>query len=152
MELYRLTRQRFAGIDPFDGEGSFLFGGRWSSVGTRLCYTSMHRSLAILEYRVNMDPASLPNDLVMATIVVPDGTDTLELPPLPGDWQEYPGPVSLRIFGDNFIRNGQASLMRVPSVIVPEEYNVLLNPAHPVAMAAQKKPNLQPFRYDCRML
>lgn len=152
MQLYRLTRRKFAGVNPFDGEGAFQFGGRWSSVGTRLCYTATHRSLAILEYRVNLDPTVLPNDLVIATITIAEDAVVADVPLMPDDWRKYPAPLSLRLIGDAFIAEGKTLLMRVPSVIVPQEYNVLLNPAHPAAAAADRAPDLQPFFYDSRML
>lgn len=152
LELYRLTRRKYAGVDPFDGEGSFRFGGRWSSVGTRVCYTSTHRSLAILEYRVNLVPSLLPSDLVMATILIADDAAIADVSSLPDDWQEYPAPLSLRSIGDAFIVASKTPLMRVPSVIVPQEYNVMLNPAHPAIAAAQRLPELQPFLFDARIL
>ena len=57
---------------PFDGEGAYRYGGRWSSPGTRLVYTSEHQSLAMLEYFVHLDPEDAPDDLVLATADVPD--------------------------------------------------------------------------------
>lgn len=152
MQLYRLTRRKYAGTDPFDGEGSFLSGGRWSSIGTRVCYTATHRSLAILEYRVNMDPSALPGDLVIATLEVPDDLPIVHAPPFPKNWRDYPAPDSLRSIGDGFIREGKTALMRIPSAIVPEEDNVMLNPMHPDAPKPKKRHALVPFSYDVRLL
>jgi RES domain-containing protein len=152
LELYRLLRSRYAGTNPFDGEGSFLFGGRWSSVGTRVCYTAAHRSLAILEYRVNMDPEGLPDDLVLATLEVPDDLAIASVEALPVNWRAYPAPENLRLIGDRFIREGRTALMRVPSVIVPEEDNVLVNPDHPYLPKPEKDYPLTPFAYDLRLL
>jgi RES domain-containing protein len=92
VEVYRLTRRKFAGKNPFDGEGSFLFGGRWSSIGTRLCYAATHRSLAILEYRVHVELALMPDDLVIATLEIPDEVAITPTPALPENWKEYPAP------------------------------------------------------------
>ena len=151
MDVHRLTRRKFAGKNPFDGEGSFLFGGRWSSIGTRVCYAATHRSLAILEYRVHIDLALLPDDLVIATLEVPDEIAIAPTPTLPEDWKEYPAPASLRRIGDRFIAEAQASLMLVPSVLVPQENNVMLNPVHPDARKMIRQRRLVPFLYDPRL-
>jgi len=151
VDVHRLTRRKFAGKNPFDGEGSFLFGGRWSSIGTRVCYAATHRSLAILEYRVHIDLALLPDDLVIATLEVPDEIAIAPTPTLPEDWKEYPAPASLRRIGDRFIAEAQASLMLVPSVLVPQENNVMLNPVHPDARKMIRQRRLVPFLYDPRL-
>ena len=59
--LYRILRKAY-GHAPFDGEGAYRYGGRWSSSGTRLSYTSEHQSLAMLEYFVHLDPGEPPED------------------------------------------------------------------------------------------
>ena len=80
---------------PFDGEGAYRYGGRWSSPGTRLVYTSEHQSLAMLEYFVHLDPEDAPDDLVLATADVPDNLSReqdFRLRELPADWRETPAP------------------------------------------------------------
>ena len=57
---------------PFDGEGAYGYGGRWSSAGIRLSYTSEHQSLAMLEYFVHLDKDDPPTDLVLTVAEVPD--------------------------------------------------------------------------------
>jgi RES domain-containing protein len=151
VEIHRLTRRKFSGKNPFDGEGSFLFGCRWSSIGTRVCYAATHRSLAILEYRVHIDLALLPDDLVIATLEVPDEIAIAPTPTLPENWKEYPAPASLRRIGDRFIAEAQAALMLVPSVLVPQENNVMLNPVHPDARKMIRQRRLVPFLYDPRL-
>lgn len=69
--VFRVLRAAYARA-PFDGEGAYRYGGRWSSPGTRLVYTSEHQSLAMLEYFVHLDPEDAPDDLVLATADVPD--------------------------------------------------------------------------------
>jgi RES domain-containing protein len=152
VEVYRLTRRKFAGKNPFDGEGSFLFGGRWSSVGTRLCYAATHRSLAILEYRAHIELALMPDDLVIATLEIPDDIAVTPTPALPEDWKGYPAPASLRKIGDRFIAEARSAIMRIPSVLVPQENNVMLNPVHPDATRMVRQRRLVPFVYDRRLL
>jgi RES domain-containing protein len=151
VEIHRLTRRKFAGRNPFDGQGSFLFGGRWSSIGTRVCYAATHRSLAILEYRVHIDLALLPDDLVIATLEIPEDIAISPTPTLPENWKEYPAPASLRKIGDRFIAEAQSALMFVPSVLVPQENNVMLNPLHPDTRKMTRRRRLVPFLYDPRL-
>ena len=68
--VFRVLREAYARA-PFDGEGAYRYGGRWSNPGTRLVYTSEHQSLAMLEYFVHLDPEDAPNDLVLATRTFP---------------------------------------------------------------------------------
>jgi RES domain-containing protein len=152
VEIYRLTRRLFAGKNPFDGEGSFLFGGRWSSIGTRVCYASTHRSLAILEYRAHIDLAFLPSDLVIATLEVADTVAIAPTPSLPRNWKDYPAPARLRKIGDGFVAEGKALLMLVPSALVPQENNVMLNPLHPEFRAMTHRRPVTPFIYDARLV
>jgi RES domain-containing protein len=152
VEVYRVTRRKFAGENPFDGEGAFPFGGRWSSVGTRVSYTAQHRSLAILEYRAHIDLALVPNDLVIATLDIPDDIAIAATPPLPEEWREYPAPASLRQIGDRFVAEGRAALLLIPSVLVPQENNLILNPLHPDAAKMVWRQPLVPFLYDRRLL
>jgi RES domain-containing protein len=151
VEIHRLTRRKFAGKNPFDGQGSFLFGGRWSSIGTRVCYAATHRSLAILEYRVHIDLALLPDDLVIATLEIPEDIAITPTPALPENWKEFPAPASLRKIGDRFIAEARSALMLVPSVLVPQENNVMLNPLHPDAREMIRRRRPVPFLYDPRL-
>ncbi len=152
MQVYRLLRRAFAASGPFSGEGSFLHGGRWSSPGIRLSYASTHRSLAILEYRAHIDPAFAPEDLVIATLTLPDEIAAAPTPTLPSHWRNSPPPGELRSIGDRFVTGATAAIMLIPSVIVPEENNVLINPLHPDFSRAHLDPELAPFRYDNRLL
>ena len=152
MKVHRILRRRFAGANPFDGEGSYLYGGRWSSVGTRLSYAAVNRSLCILEYLAHIDPLFLPDDLVIATLEIPEDLASLRTPPLPPEWKQYPAPPSLREIGDSFVLEGQAALLFLPSVLVPEEQNILINPAHADFAEMVWRQPLVPFSYDGRLL
>ena len=94
--MYRLLRKPFAAT-PFDGEGSYRYGGRWSAPGTRIAYTAEHLSLAMIEYLVHLDPNHPPKDLMLARARVPEALPKLQLraDELPSGWQDYPAPESL---------------------------------------------------------
>ena len=149
--LYRVLRKTYART-PFDGEGAYRYGGRWSSPGTRLSYASEHQSLAMLEYFVHLDVDDSPGDLVLAVAEVPDDVarERVETSHLPAHWRESAAPPELARLGDEFVQRGESCLLLVPSVLAPNENNCLINPAHPdrtrIIMRA-----VEPLSYDPRM-
>ena len=149
--VFRVLRQAYAHA-PFDGEGAYRYGGRWSSPGTRLVYTSEHQSLAMLEYFVHLGPEDAPDDLVLATADVPDNLSREQLHPreLAADWRETPAPPELAQIGDEFVKTGENCLLLVPSALAVNENNWLINPLHPeFKKIAVHTP--EPLRYDQRM-
>ena len=150
MRLWRLTRVAHAALD---GEGARLHGARWSSPGHPVVYAASHLSLAALEYLVHIDPEDAPDDLVALRLDVPDGaTETVcEATALPAGWRETPPPPRCQAIGDEWAGRGEHLLLRIPSVLVPEETNVLLNPAHAEAASVRVSWS-RPFAYDVRLL
>ena len=150
--VYRILRRPFA-KSPLDGEGGYRFGGRWSSPGTRLAYTSEHLSLAMLEYFVHLDPADPPKDLVVVRADIPDGVSRVRLAAkeLPANWRQTPAPPALARFGDDFVRRRNAAILIVPSVLAPSEFNWLINPSHPEFRKIRLS-KLESFRYDARIV
>ncbi|MGH9525264.1 MAG: RES family NAD+ phosphorylase [Terriglobales bacterium] len=150
--VYRILRRAYS-KNPLGGEGAFRFGGRWSSVGTRLAYTAEHLSLAIIEYFVHMDREDLPKDLVVATAEIPDAVSriTISAKQLPANWRESPAPPELAEIGDRFARDRPAAILIVPSSLVPTESNWLINPRHP-NYSRIRVGALTPFEYDPRFL
>jgi RES domain-containing protein len=150
--VYRIVRKPFSKT-PLDGEGSYLFGGRWSSIGTRLAYTAEHLSLAMLEYLVHVDPMDPPRDLVVVTAEIPDGISRIRPneKALPADWRRFPAPPALAEIGDAFARNAAAAIMIVPSALAPAESNWLINPAHPDARNIRLNA-IEAFEYDSRLM
>jgi RES domain-containing protein len=136
---------------PLDGEGAYRFGGRWSSVGTRLTYTAEHLSLAIIEYFVQIDADDSPRDLVVVTADIPASVSRIAISEkqLPGNWRRIPAAPGLAAIGDGFVSGGRAAVLIVPSVIAPAESNWLVNSRHPdVAKIVVNAP--EKFRYDAR--
>jgi RES domain-containing protein len=149
--VFRVLRAAYART-PFDGEGAYRYGGRWSSPGTRLAYASEHQSLAMLEYFVHLDPEDAPDDLVLATADVPDSVsrERLEASDMPANWREIPAPLGLAQIGDEFVKNAENCLLLVPSALAVNENNWLLNPKHPEFKQIALNPP-EPLRYDPRM-
>ena len=147
---WRITARR----DPagaFDGEGARLFGGRWNRVGTRMVYASEHLSLAALELLVHLDAEDAPARLFRFRCELPD--DAVERLPrtrLPRRWREYPAPEATAALGSEWAARGEALALAVPSAVVPEELNYLLNPAHPRFAELALSPG-EPFSFDPRV-
>jgi len=148
--VFRILRKPYS-AKPFDGEGAYRFGGRWSSSGTRLVYTAEHLSLAMLEYFVHLDQDDLPKDLVLAVAEIPAGVSRLSVAPrrLPADWRQHPAPPALAAIGDAFAQQCRAAVLIVPSALAPPESNWLINPQHPEFPRIRVHPP-EPFHYDSR--
>jgi RES domain-containing protein len=150
--VYRILRRPYS-ERPLNGEGAYRFGGRWSSPGTRLAYTSEHLSLAMLEYLVHLDPEDPPRDLVVAAADIPSSVSriAISLKKLPSHWRQTPAPPELAAFGDELVRSSRAAILIVPSAVSPIESNWLIHPGHADFSKIRVHPP-QPFRYDSRIL
>ena len=150
--VYRLLRKKYA-ESAFDGEGSFQFGARWSSPGTRLAYTAEHLSLAMVEYLAHMSADDPPADLVLARAEIPDDFSRIEMTAqdLPKNWRSYPAPENLQAIGNRFAHEAKAALLIVPSVLAVTDNNWVLNPSHP-EFNQVKILATAPFDYDPRLL
>lgn len=149
MLLYRIARCQYAA--DLSGTGARLYGGRWNSVGKPVVYTASSRSLAVLEVLVHLPPTLLPSDYCMAVIEVPDDIENIEVSQLPAGWNEFPEPAQLKLLGDGFLNTNRHLLLRVPSVIIPQEHNYLLNPAHSLMQQVKVVTN-NSFSFDERLL
>jgi RES domain-containing protein len=138
MQAWRLCRRPYADLS---GEGARLYGGRWNRRGWPVVYLADHPALAALEVRVHLDlPLDLlPTDYVLMGVLVPDaiiGNAT-------------PGADELAI-GDVWLTKVPSAALRVPSVLVPNAFNVLLNPRHADAGGAEIV-SIEPFGFDPRL-
>ena len=130
MRIYRLTASRYVGT-AFSGEGTRRVGGRWTPAGYRVVHAASSIALAALETLVHVDPSVMPAHRVIA-VDVPEAipVTTIAVADLPDDWRRTPLSSNLRKIGKAWLDAGETALMQVPSVIVPEEPNYLVNPLH----------------------
>jgi len=128
MEAWRITRAKKS-EDAFSGEGARLFGGRWNSQGIRMVYAAGSRSLAILEILAHLTKAAPLNNYVLYRIECDDALVQI-LSDLPQSWNSEPPSSASQSIGDAWMRSATHPVLSVPSAIVPEERNYLLNPAH----------------------
>jgi RES domain-containing protein len=128
VKAYRFVSTHFPdGLSP---EGARQHGGRWNSKGIAVLYCSTSVALAMLELRVHAPHPYPRARLKFVVSVADDAIDEAEQSELPEGWNRLPpGPASKR-FGDRWLAAGASLGLLVPSVIAPEEKNLLLNPAH----------------------
>lgn len=131
MRCYRICRREYAKT-LFTGEGGLLVSGRWTPKGYRVIYTAESIALALLEYQVNA--TTFENaDVVVAGLYIPDDCAIYEPSPtaLTHGWNVLKPQGGAWPIGMEWITRSEYVAMKVPSVVVPREHNILLNPAHP---------------------
>lgn len=149
MLLYRLTKCIYA--NDLSGSGARLYGGRWNSEGRAMVYLASSRSLAVLEALVHLPPVDVPDEYCMVTIEAPEDFVAINEKLLPKNWQDHQDLDILKQFGNDFLFVRKHLLLKVPSAIVSEEYNYLLNPAHLDAQKIKLK-SATPFTFDNRLI
>ena len=109
-------------------------------------------SLAALELLVHTNVPLVPPDLVAYEIEIPDDVaiETVEPGDLPKDWRA-PGHPGCRAIGDTWLAEERTAVLRVPSAVVPEEWNVIINPRHRAAKGIDVV-RRRPFTFDSRLL
>ena len=150
--VWRLTRAEF--VEQLDGEGAMLFGGRWNSHGRRALYTSSHFSLNVLEAYVHIPPELrdvLPI-LQAVRISIPDDANAAHVSQeqLVALLESDDPLAACRAMGDSWLDRNTELVLQVPSMLVPEEMNLILNPAHP-RMREVEITSSRAFRFDARL-
>lgn len=140
--------------DDLSGAGAKATGGRWNEPGVPIVYASQTQALACLETLVHLNAGGLPLNRYLVEVAIPDdvwASAQRETPAsLKVGWDAAPAGRASIAFGSAWVRAGAAALLMVPSVIVPEDSNVLINPLHPdsARIAARK---LRRWLYDPRL-
>lgn len=153
MLVWRLSSPQY--VHRLDGKGNFHRGARWNSPGRGVVYTSFNLSLAILESLAQL-PAQLREhlpDMIAARIDIPDDAPRAEIrrEDLPDDLSGTQADSRCRQLGDAWLSAGQNLALDVPSVIVPQERNLLIDPVYPL-MERVRIVSTEPFRFDPRLV
>ncbi|MEO0803689.1 MAG: RES family NAD+ phosphorylase [Cyanobacteria bacterium J06642_2] len=151
MLVWRLCKSRWA-ESAFSGEGARRVGGRWNHKGVAVVYAARSLSLAALELFVHLEPEDRPDDLVQISAEIPEGVSRRKLTPadLPKNWRAYPAPSALQTLGSQWVRSGETAILELPSVVIPNEMNVLLDPSHEDFQDITVN-SPEPFFFDPRM-
>ena len=129
IRAWRIVKQNHVAT-AFDGEAARSAGGRWNSPGSAVVYTASSLPLAALEVLVHLPRESILAKFVSIPVDFDEGLITTLKAGLAPDWRDYPAPVSTRMSGDEWLRSKASPVLRVPSVIIPNDSNFLLDPAH----------------------
>jgi RES domain-containing protein len=133
MRVFRVERQKYIETTLLGIGAAMSEGYRWNSIHTRIVYSAESRALATLEVAVHLDIGEdLPQDRYYIEIEIPDEITILEVSveDLPEDWDAKPPSLTTQTIGDDFVNYNEAAVLKVPSSIVPQEFNYLINPNH----------------------
>lgn len=142
MLVYRIEREKYLSSTLSGIGASVTKGYRWNSLHTKLVYTAESRALAVLEVSVHLDLSQdMPLDRYYIEIEIPNDFLILEVnaEDLPSGWDAKPPTNITQIIGDDFVEQGEAAVLKVPSSIIPQESNYLINPSHPDAKRIKVK-------------
>lgn len=140
MLVVRLAKRAYADLS---GNGAAISGARWNSKGKRMVYTASCGALATVEYLAHLN--TLPSGLMMMFIDIPDTLQIERVKSIPAD------PAAFLQIGDEWLDSKSTSILEVPSVLVPNQKNYLINPQHALFAAIVIR-EITPFAFDSRLL
>ncbi len=148
MQVYRIASPKF--IADLSGNGAKLYGGRWNDVGQALVYFASSRAMAVMEVLVHLRPEELAKNFALAVFEI-DSEKILELKisDLPTDWKAETKSGHIKRIGAKFITDNEFLILKVPSFLIEEEFNLILNPNH-VDAHKVKLIHQRPFNFDLR--
>jgi RES domain-containing protein len=149
MIVFRLTKTMYAA--DISGEGARLAGGRWNAEGTPVLYTASSRALCLHELLVHLPGGYIPKNYSMVVLYIPDIIiRQISAHHLAKDWKAYPSDGSTINMGENILTENLFPVIKVPSAIIPEESNYLINPKHPLHKEVEVL-DILPFSFDKRL-
>jgi RES domain-containing protein len=155
MEAWRIaTDTPHYSADDLTGAGAKVTGGRWNSKGNAMLYCASTIALANLETVVHLAAGTLPLNRYLVRLDIPDAVwmakQELTYRNAPVGWDALPAGLASIAYGDAWLANSSSAVLCVPSIVVPEEQNILINPSHPDAklIVATK---LRRWEYDPRL-
>ena len=152
MRVWRLVKTKYA-ASAFDGDGARQHGGRWNSVGVAAVYGADSEALAVLEVLVHLrDVRPLPADSIVVADIPRAFIRDLDVGLLPGDWNAYPVAPEVQAIGDAWLTARRGLALRVPSAVVRDGFNVLINPAHAAFRRRMVVEAPRPFAFDARLI
>jgi RES domain-containing protein len=151
MIVYRICQAGFS--TDLTGSGAMRYGGRWNTKGNAVLYTSSSRALATVEFVVHLRLGNSQDDFRIVTIEIPDGVfcSQVNVENLNDNWKSFPFHFSTQRIGNDWLRSNGSLVLQVPSVVVPQEFNFLINPQHEDFHLVKVVGN-EPFLFDKRLI
>ena len=147
---WRIVKAIYAD-EIFNGEGARVFPARWHKAGHRVVYTAATASLATLELIANTPLPQRLAQYVIASCTFPEAlVEVIDETTLPANWRDFPGPPELQRIGMRWLLSGSSAVLSVPSAVIPEERNYLINPEHEHFSSVDVSPP-RPFDLDFRL-
>lgn len=149
MIVFRLTKGKYK--NKISGKGAELNGGRWNNKGTSIIYTGENRALCTTEIAVHVPLGIVPKNYFLQTIKIPSTKiSKIEISKLHKNWNQNPPIPDTRNIGDIFVKENKNLVIKVPSAVVQDEYNYLINPDHKDFNKIQLL-KVEVFKFDKRL-
>jgi RES domain-containing protein len=147
MIVFRLATEKYC--DDISGEGAKIYGGRWNPIDYNMLYASSHISLAAFEILVNNRSGIFFQKYMLLDLTLPETTDIkiLNTSKLKKNWQQ--DNAYTQSIGKDFLKS-DLLIMQVPSIVIQREFNLLINPSHPLFKKI-KISNKELFLWDGRL-
>jgi RES domain-containing protein len=130
VSAWRIVKRRYAHT-AFDGEGARAYGGRWIGPGRPVIYVSESRALATLEVLAGLKTSVVVPAYVLIRVDFDEAlVKHVDPNDLGTDWRASPPTSATQRIGDEWLDEATSAALRVPSAVVPGEFNYLLNPRH----------------------
>ena len=150
MLAWRIAKKQYA-LDR-TGIGARTYGGRWNTPGVAVIYAGMTPEISAMETLVHAGDI-LPVDLVLVRLDLPEDANLYHrclVADLPSGWDDLPGSAVAVEYGNTFINAGTHLGMIVPSVVMPEASNIIINLNH-AAFSNVAMTVIRPFEFDSRL-
>ena len=150
MIVYRLCRKNYS--HDLSGRGAEISGGRWNSKGVAALYTSSSRALCVMEILVHVPAGIIPKDYYLISIEFPDNIliKTIDVKKLPANWNSNPISAVTQRIGGTFFSGQKELVLKVPSAIIKDDWNYLINPMHK-DFNQVKINSSEPFGFDAQL-
>lgn len=148
MQVWRICKQKHF-ESAFSGIGGLYASARWTPQGFKVVYTAESLALASLEVFVHTESSRIPLVAIRAFLPEDVAMTVIDVSSLPEDWQSIEAYPILQNIGKQWLQKQETPVLKVPSAIIPVEFNYLLNPQHP-DLRVSLEPPLE-FRFDERM-
>jgi RES domain-containing protein len=130
VKIYRVTKKEF--VKDLSGEGARLYGGRWNKKGRSMLYFSEHLSLCVLEMLTRIDFEFLTDDYAFIEVEIADKliVPSVKATSISKNWRADPPTFDTQDFGSKWVASEANFALSVPSAVLPNERNILVNPNH----------------------